>query len=71
MDRYNNSTERYTPMEPIKWTKSNTDLNTKHEQTPEYKSVYKSNLLHRRLGGIDKQFPKFSSVNECRYFDNK
>ncbi|TMW44625.1 hypothetical protein DOY81_010296 [Sarcophaga bullata] len=66
LDRYNNSTERYTPMEPIKWTKSNTDLNKKHAQTPEYKSVYKSNLLHRRLGGLDKQFPKFSTVNELQ-----
>ncbi|XP_065371676.1 ankyrin repeat and sterile alpha motif domain-containing protein 1B isoform X1 [Calliphora vicina] len=66
LDRYNNSTERYTPMEPIKWTKSNSDLSTKQEQTPEYKSVYKSHLLHRRLGGIDKQFPKFSSINELQ-----
>lgn len=55
-------------MEPIKWTKSNSDVNIKHEQTREYKTVYKSNLLHRRLGGIDKQFPTFSTVSECRYF---
>ncbi|XP_037807454.1 ankyrin repeat and sterile alpha motif domain-containing protein 1B isoform X2 [Lucilia sericata] len=66
LDRYNNSTERYTPMEPIKWTKSNIDLSTKHEQTPEYKSVYKSHLQHRRLGGIEKQFPKFSTINELQ-----
>lgn len=54
-------------MEPIKWTKSNSDISTKQEQIPEYKSVYKSHLLYRRLGDTDKQFPKFSTINECMY----
>lgn len=64
LDRCNNARERYTPMEPIKWIKSNSDLSLRQKQLPEYKSVYKSNLLHRRLGAFDTQVPKFFTVNE-------
>lgn len=65
MECHRISTERYTPMEPIKWTKSNSDLSTKHdEQKPEYKLVNKSHLFFRRLGEKDRNLPKFSSTKE-------
>lgn len=61
------SKDRYTPMEPIFYSKSKSNRSTP-EHVLEYKPVYASNLLNRRLGNtMDKEFPKLSVKPKSRY----
>lgn len=61
------SKDRYTPMEPIFYSKSKSNRSTP-EHVLEYKPVYASNLLNRRLGNtMDKEFPKLSEKPKSRY----
>ncbi|XP_075148146.1 ankyrin repeat and sterile alpha motif domain-containing protein 1B isoform X2 [Haematobia irritans] len=60
------STERYTPMEPILYSKADSNRSST-DNLLEYKPVYTPKLLHRRLGVNntgDKLFPNLSSSSK-------